>query len=83
MIDDNIRIAYQNLEFAFMNLDLENKRKEILNKLNDITEVFEKINETENNEKLEYSYTNEEEYLVYLNRLIYKLENELGKMLNK
>lgn len=79
-MDNNINNAYTELSKAFNNLTIEEKRKEILDKVNYISKILNKIDPIEDILTTNENYTSENEYLCYLNDCIYNLENKIGNI---
>lgn len=80
MIDNNLQSAYEDLSRAFSQLTTEDKRKEILNKINEMAEILNKIDPINDIKSTDTNYTSEDEYLCYLNSRIYNLENKIGNI---
>lgn len=54
-----------------------------VDKINEMSQVINQIESIEDFEISNSNYTNEDEYLCYLNEIIYNLENKIGNVLNK
>lgn len=78
-MDSSVKNAYAELSQSFSQLTTEEKRKEISNKINEMTKILEQINSIEDITSNE-NYTSEDEYLCYLNGIIYNLENKIGNV---
>lgn len=79
-MDNNIQNAYAELSQSFSQLTTEEKRKEISNKLNEMSKILNKIDPIADIINLNENYTSEDEYLCYLNGIIYNLENKIGNI---
>lgn len=77
-MDSNIINAYEELRKAFSQLSTEEKREEIINKINEMVDVFNQIAPVDDIGMSNANYTSEDEYLCYLNDVIYNLENKIG-----
>lgn len=82
-MDKNINDVYDELCNAFDRLALEDKRKVIINKVNEINFVLKSVTSVEDIGTFDEIYLSEDEYLCYLHSLVYNLENKLGSLLDK
>lgn len=78
-MDSSVKNAYVELSQSFSQLTTEEKRKEISNKINEMAKILDQINSIEDITSNE-NYTSEDEYLCYLNGIIYNLENKIGNI---
>lgn len=79
-MDSNVRNAYAELSESFSKLSTEEKRREITNKINEMANTLNKIDPVEDIITTSENYTSEDEYLCYLNDVIYNLENKIGNI---
>lgn len=79
-MDSNIQNAYAELSQSFSQLATEEKRKEISNKINEMAKILNQIDPIDNIIAVNKNYTSEDEYLCYLNDIIYNLENKIGNI---
>lgn len=79
-MDSNIQNAYAELSQSFSHLTTEEKRKEISNKINEMAKTLNQIDPINDIIATNENYTSEDEYLCYLNGIIYNLENKIGNI---
>lgn len=79
-MENNSQNAYEELSKSFSHLATEEKRKEIINKINEMSEVINQIDPIDDIVNTTVNYTSEDEYLCYLNGIIYNLENKIGNI---
>ena len=79
-MDSNIQNAYLELSQSFSQLTTEEKRKEISNKVNKMAEILNQIDPIDDIIAANENYTSEDEYLCYLNGIIYNLESKIGNI---
>ena len=79
-MDSNIQNAYAELSQSFSQLTTKEKRKEISNKINEMAKIFNQIDPIDDIIAANENYTSEDEYLCYLNGIIYNLENKIGNI---
>ena len=79
-MDKNLKIAFDELNESFTKLSLKKQRMEIVNKINEISSVFNALSPTPDIVDTTLAYTSETEYLCYLNSIIYNLENKIGNI---
>lgn len=82
-MENNIQNIYADLGYAFSQLATEEKRKEITNKINEMAEILNQIDPIADIVDKNSAYTTEDEYLCYLNGLVYNLENKIGNIFKK
>ena len=80
MIENNVKNAFKELNESFSKLDTRDKREELVNKINEMAEVINKIDPIDNLVDIKQSYDSEDEYLCYLNGIIYNLESKIGNI---
>ena len=68
-----------NLSFA-QQLTTEEKRKEISTKISEMAKILNQIDPIDDIIVANENYTSEDEYLCYLNGIIYNLENKIGNI---
>ena len=79
-MDSNIQNAYGELSQSFSQLTTEEKRKEISNKINEMAKILNQIDPIDDIIATNENYISEDEYLCYLNGIIYNLENKIGNI---
>lgn len=79
-MDSNIQNAYAELSQSFSQLTTGEKRKEISNKINEMAKILNQIEPINDIIATNENYTSEDEYLCYLNGIIYNLENKIGNI---
>ena len=79
-MDSNIQNAYAELSQSFSQLTTEEKRKEISNNINEMAKTLNQIDPINDIIATNENYTSEDEYLCYLNGIIYNLENKIGNI---
>ena len=79
-MDNDAQNAYRELSQSFSQLTTEEKRKEISNKINEMTQTLNKIDPINDIIAKNENYISEDEYLCYLNEIIYNLENKIGNI---
>ncbi len=79
-MENNLRNAYEELSKSFSHLTIEEKRKEITNKINEMSDVINQIDPIDDIPNTNADYTSEDEYLCYLNGIIYNFENKIGNI---
>lgn len=79
-MENNLQNAYEELSKSFSLLTTEEKRKEISNKINEMSEIINQIDPIDDIVNLNANYTSEDEYLCHLNGIIYNLENKIGNI---
>lgn len=79
-MDSNIQNAYAELSQSFSQLATEEKRKEISSKINEMAKILNQIDPIDDIIATNKNYSSEDEYLCYLNGIIYNLENKIGNI---
>lgn len=79
-MENDLKKAYEELEKSFMQLPTDEKRIAVANKIKEMSEVFNKINSSDDIVNTNNTYVSEDEYLCYLNGLIYNLEHKIGNV---
>lgn len=79
-MNSNIQNAYAELSQAFSKLTTEEKRKEISGKIKEMAEILNQIIPIDDINAENENYTSEDDYLCYLNGIIYNLENKIGNI---
>lgn len=79
-MDSNIQNAYAELSQSFSQLTTEEKRKEISTKISEMAKILNQIDPIDDIIVTNENYTSEDEYLCYLNGIIYNLENKIGNI---
>lgn len=79
-MNSNIQNAYGELSQSFSQLTTEEKRKEISNKINEMAKILNQIDPIDDIIAANENYASEDEYLCYLNGIIYNLENKIGNI---
>lgn len=79
-MNSDIQNAYVGLNQAFSKLTTEEKRKEISNKINEMAKTLNQIDPVDDIYVKNENYTSEDEYLCYVNEIIYNLENKIGNL---
>lgn len=79
-MDSNIQNAYAELSQSFSQLTTKEKREEISNKINEIARILNQIDPIDDIIVTKENYVSEDEYLCYLNEIIYNLENKIGNI---
>lgn len=79
-MDSNIQNAYAELSQSFSQLTTEEKRKEISTKISEMAKILNQIDPIDDIAVANENYTSEDEYLCYLNGIIYNLENKIGNI---
>ena len=82
-MDNELHNTYKAVQRSFSQLDVEDKREEIANKINEISETINMIDPVSDFDIEEDNYVDEDKYLNYLNQIIYNLENKLGNLFKK
>ena len=82
-MDNELHITYKAVQRSFSQLDVEDKREEIANKINEISETINMIDPVSDFDIEEDNYVDEDKYLNYLNQIIYNLENKIGNLFKK
>lgn len=79
-MDNELHNTYKAVQRSFSQLDVEDKREEIANKINEISDTINMIDPVSDFDIEEDNYVDEDKYLNYLNQIIYNLENKLGNL---
>ena len=79
-MDTNYLNAYNELKQAFANLDVEDKRDVVVDQINDIAQLINKIKPSDDIDPVKPTYNTEEEYLCYLNSALHNLQNKIQKL---
>lgn len=79
-MDSNIQMLMQKLSQSFSQLTTEEKRKEISTKISEMAKILNQIDPIDDIIVANENYTSEDEYLCYLNGIIYNLENKIGNI---
>lgn len=79
-MDCNLQKAYCELSESFAQLTTEDKRKEIAKKIHEMNHIINYMSTVDDIADENNHYTSEDEYLCYLNGIIYNLENKLGNI---
>lgn len=82
-MDNELHNTYKAVQRSFSQLDVEDKREEIANKINEISDTINMIDPVSDFDIEEDNYVDEDKYLNYLNQIIYNLENKLGNLFKK
>ena len=82
-MDNELHNTYKAVQRSFSQLDVEDKREEIANKINEISDTINLIDPVSDFDIEEDNYVDEDKYLNYLNQIIYNLENKLGNLFKK
>ena len=82
-MDNELHNTYKAVQRSFSQLDVEDKREEIANKINEISETINMIDPVSDFDIEEDNYVDEDKYLNYLNQIIYNLENKIGNLFKK
>ena len=82
-MDNELHNTYKAVQRSFSQLDVEDKREEIANKINEISDPINMIDPVSDFDIEEDNYVDEDKYLNYLNQIIYNLENKLGNLFKK
>ena len=82
-MDNELHNTYKAVQRSFSHLDVEDKREEIANKINEISETINMIDPVSDFDIEEDNYVDEDKYLNYLNQIIYNLENKIGNLFKK
>ena len=82
-MDNELHNTYKAVQRSFSQLDVEDKREEIANKINEISETINMIDPVSDFDIEEDNYVDEDKYLNYLNQIIYNIENKLGNLFKK
>jgi len=79
-MENNLQTAYEELSRSFSQLTTEEKRKEISTKINEMSEVINQIEPIDDIANINANYTSEDEFLCYLNGIIYNFEHKIGNI---
>ena len=78
-MSEELKLAYEDLMKSFSNLSTLEKRQEIVNKLKEMINVLNSLKPSSDITNLSDEHcATEDEYLCYINKMIYCLENKLG-----
>ena len=79
-MENNVKNAFKELNESFSQLETRDKREALANKINEMAEVINKIDPIDDLVDVKQSYDSEDEYLCYLNGIVYNLENKIGNI---
>lgn len=79
-MDNDIQKIYEELSYSFALLPTETKRNEVAMKISELSDILNQIDPIDDITSKSKNYTNEDEYLCYLNDMVYNLENKIGNI---